>query len=228
MPVLRFGLFCVLLLATAPALGQDAKAPISGQWQPDKAQNDRLLSEAQDKFKTAVRKARQERGEEGRKRVLRGSGGMGRSPMAGAMGGRGGGRGLRGGSGERGRLSLVDLLPGELNFAAPVEDSLLLHRARDAVLFGRSGSNVVVTVPFDGKADLGNGFAASIRDDNGQLTMQVDTPSGRQVQYRYSLPATGGLQVDIGIDNKLTGSVELQRVYRRVQVDVGTPQDVKP
>jgi hypothetical protein len=91
-----------------------------------------------------VRKARQERGEEGRKHVLRGRGGMGRSPMAGAMGGgRGGDRGLRGGSGERGRLSLVDLLPGELNFAAPVEDSLLLHRARDAVLFGRSGSDVV-------------------------------------------------------------------------------------
>lgn len=227
MPVLRFGLFCALLLATAPALGQDEAVPISGQWQPDKAQNDRLLGEAQEKFRNAVRKARQERGGEGRKRALRGSGGMGRSPMAGAMGGRGGR--LRGGSGERGRLSLVDLLPGELNFAAPAVDSLLLHRARDAVLFGRSGSNVVVTVPFEGKADLGNGFLAAIRDQNGQLTMQVDTPSGRQVQYRYSLPATGGLQVDIGIDSKLAGgSVQLQRVYRRVQVDVGAPQDVKP
>lgn len=225
----------MFLLAISPgAWSQDTAEWISGEWQPETEHNERLFDEAQDKYKAAVREAMQKRREQGRTGESREGGGMRRGGGMERGGGMRGGMGRGGGRGGGGRpnFSLVDLLPGELNFAAPINAGLILQRTRDAVLFGRTDSDAVTFIPLAGKTDLGNGFQASMREENGQLVLLVDLPSGRRVQYRYSTNSgqtPGGLRVDISVDGNIPGgSVELQRVYRRVQVDVGAPEQVGP
>ncbi|WP_242113045.1 hypothetical protein [Luteimonas aquatica] len=223
MPLPRWSLLlCCLLLAAAPtAPCQDRTAWISGEWQPDTEQNDRLFEQAREKFKEAVQEARQERRESGETR----------GPRRGGKGGGRGGMGRRGGrphgdrrSGESPDVSLAGLLPAELAFAAPTEGSLILQRTRESVLFGRGDREAVVFLPLAGRVGLGNGIQAALREENGQLMLQADMPSGRRAYYRYA-ETPDGLRVEISIDGQLPGgSVQVQRVYRRVRVDVGAPQ----
>lgn len=235
LPVHRFAI-AALLFAGIP-LHATAGTDPSGQWQPDTKQNARLFKEAEKKFEQAAKQMRPPRGKpEGGRGGPPPGGGGGMGPPPGGGGGMGGPPGGgRGGPppGDRpGRPSLSGLLPAELAFAAPAENGLILQRMRDAVAFGRDETDAVVIIPFAGKTDLGNGVQATMRDEGGSLVLQAETLGGLRVQYRYRNPpdSPGALQVDIDISGERLpgGGFELQRIYRRVQVEVAEPEKAEP
>lgn len=229
-----------LLLAGFSAHGQQPAAPgTSGQWQPDAQANEQLLKEAQ----ATIRPPMPPDGKPPSGGSKPGGddppgGGMGGPPpggMGGGMGGPppGGGKGGPPRNGGRpARINLTGLLPSEAAFAAPADDSLILQRMRDAMAFGLVGRDDVVIVPFHSNTDLGNGVMASMLEINGAPVLRIDMPDGRRVSYRYTNPqgANGALRVDIEIGGERIpgGFAKLQRAYRRVNVDVGKPEDAGP
>lgn len=225
-------LLAALLATVLPVLAQATPQDPSGEWQPDVEANMQLLQEAEQAMPVEARPNR------------------GPGPGRGGPGGAGGpppgrGDGPPGGAGGRpmgpppggfrpggGRPSLKGLLPTQGAFAAPEDAVLVLQRMREAVVFGTSDGDGVVIVPLSGTLDFADGTRATLRDDGGRLTLQLDIPDGRRATYRYALPdaASGALRIDITVegDRLPGGSARLQRAYRRMQVDVAAPERASP
>lgn len=229
-------LLAALIATVLPVLAQATPQDPSGEWQPDVETNLQLLQEAERAMPVDARPKRGPGpgrggpGGAGGPPSGRGDGSMGPPP-----GGAGGGPmgpppgGARPGGG---RPSLKGLLPAQGAFAAPEDAVLVLQRMREAVVFGTSDGSEVVIVPLSGTLDFADGTRATLRDDGGRLTLQLDIPDGRRATYRYALPdaASGALRIDITIegDRLPGGSARLQRVYRRMQVDVAAPERASP
>lgn len=227
-------LLAALLATVLPVLAQAQATPQdpSGEWQPDVEANMQLLQEAEQAMPV---EARPNRGPGPGRGGPGGAGGpppgRGDGPPGGAVGRPMGPPpgGFRPGGG---RPSLKGLLPTQGAFAAPEDAVLVLQRMREAVVFGTSDGDGVVIVPLSGTLDFADGTRATLRDDGGRLTLQLDIPDGRRATYRYALPdaASGALRIDITVegDRLPGGSARLQRAYRRMQVDVAAPERASP
>jgi hypothetical protein len=237
---------CLLLLACgARASAQQPQAGFSGQWSPMVEENERLFQQAEAVFDVAVEQAKR-KAEEDRRPTHRPSrkeldaagvptgvpdssggplteGGQTQSLGPGAPNfSRGGGKGA-----ER-WLTFQELLPASLDFAAPRNGGLILQRTSRSVLFGRTDSDEMVILPLSGEdTDIVHGMRASIHEVDGNLRLMVGLPTGTQVLFEYKQdpdPARPGLSVDIRIGGGPPGTgVELKRLYRRAQVNVGAP-----
>ena len=123
-------------------------------------------------------------------------------------------------------LSLEELLPASLDFAAPRSGGLIVQRTSTSVVFARTDSEEIVMLPLTGnEADIVHGMRASIHEVNGNLRMVVGLPTGTQVLFEYQQdpdPAKHVMSVDIRIGGGPPGTgVELKRLYRQAQVNVG-------
>ena len=223
--------FAALIAIVPPALAQADPQDPSGGWQPDVETNAQLLQEAERAMPVGVRPERGPRpgpgGPGGAGGPHSGGGDRPMGPPPGGAGGRP--MGLPPGGG---RPSLKGLLPTQGAFAAPEDAVLVLQRMREAVVFGTSDGRGVVVVPLSGTLELADGTRATLRDDGGRLTLQLDIPDGRRATYRYTLPdaASGPLRIDITVegDRLPGGSARLQRAYRRMNVDVAAPERASP
>lgn len=229
-------LLAALIATVPPVLAQATAQDPSGEWQPEVETNAQLLQEAERAMPVG---ARPERGPRPGRGAPGGAGGPppggGDGPMGPPPGGAGSGPmgpppgGARPGGA---RPSLKGLLPTQGAFAAPEDAVLVLQRMREAVVFGTSDGRDVVVVPLSGTLDLADGTRATLRDDGGRLTLQLDIPDGRRATYRYALPdaASGALRIDIIVegDRLPGGSARLQRAYRRMKVDVAAPERASP
>lgn len=129
-------------------------------------------------------------------------GGMGGGPDGGGMGGGRGGRGGHGpggpGAAGAGHATPASMLRPEMEFAAPLEDTLVLYRSRESVLFGRKDTTDVVMLPLSGAAvSIAPGVEARLHDVPDGLRVEVTTSNGIRVNYRYRDEAAGVLRVDI-------------------------------
>ena len=238
---------CLLLLAcAASASAQEPKPGFSGEWSPMVEENERLFQQAEAVFDVAVEQAKQ-KAEAAQRPDHRPSrkeldaagvptevpdssggplteGGQTQSLGPGAPSLR------RGSSRGTGRwLTFQEVLPASLDFAAPRTGGLILQRTSRSVLFGRTDSDELVVLPLSGEdTDIVHGMRASIHEVDGNLRLMVGLPTGSQVLFEYKQdadPAKPGLSVDIRIGGGPPGTgVELKRLYRRAQVNVGAPR----
>lgn len=153
-------------------------------------------------------------------------GGRGGPPPGGEQGppeggrGRGpGGRGRHGGGeGRAGGGSPAQLLRPEMDFAAPLKDTLILYRSRDAVVFGRRESPAVVILPLAGTpVVVAPGVQAALHEDAQGLRVEVTTSNDIRVTYRYATDPQGVLHVAVRAEGPVPrpGShFEVERVYR--------------
>lgn len=137
----------------------------------------------------------------------RGHGGHDRHGKHGRAGGEGGGRG-----------SPAAMLRPEMDFAAPLKDTLILYRSREAVVFGRRESSDVVMLPLDGTpVTIAPGVQASLHEDAQGLRVEVATSNAIQVTYRYAADPAGELRVTVHAEGPVPhpGSrFDVERVYR--------------
>lgn len=231
----RVSAFAALLAcSTGAPCQQPATSWVSAEWTPVTDENTRVYQAVDAKFRSDVEADYQKRVAEAkaRPRARNGSSTLGAptgSEPSGPIP-----EGMRGPGAPRGNAripdpptvtSLVQLLPADLDFAAPPSGGLIVQRMSGAVVFGRTDSEALVMIPLSGEADLPHGMRGSIREEGGQLRMNVQMASGQAVEYRYRLdpdPSGRVMSVDIHIPNALPGaSVDLRRQYRRAQVNVG-------
>lgn len=109
------------------------------------------------------------------------------------------------------------MLRPEMDFAAPLKDTLVLYRSRDAVVFGSTGSRDVVILPLSGDAvPIAPGVTASVHDESGALRVEIATSNGIHVVFRYRIDA-GALNVAIHAEGPFPrpGShFDVERQYR--------------
>jgi len=137
-------------------------------------------------------------------------------------GGRGpGGHGKHGGprgEGGAGAGSAAEMLRPEMDFAAPLKDTLILYRSREAVVFGRKESSDVVMLPLSGTpVDVAPGVQASLHEDAQGLRVEIATSNDIRVTYRYATDPEGALRVSVQAQGPVPrpGSrFEVERVYR--------------
>jgi hypothetical protein len=234
---------CALLFAgSAGVRAQDSKSWISAQWKPLTEENERLYRQAEAGFEVAVAQAQQKAEDAQRPdhRASRqeldaagvpseipnsGSGPLKEGGMSGPMGPGSTNVGKRRKHQER-WLTLQELLPPTLDFAAPRSGGLILQRTSTSVLFGRTDSDELVMLPLSGEdTDIAHGLRASIHEGEGYLRLMVGLPTGSQVLFEYHPdpdPAKHGMSVDIRIGGGPPGTgIELKRIYRQAQVNVG-------
>lgn len=196
MPHRRLGLCGVLLplalLLACPLAAQQVASDAPQEWRADAKANkhaQKAAEKAADKAALPMKGARQ---------GAPGGGGSPADGMGGPDGGaggpdgggrpRGGGRGGPGGDrgGGRSRATADAMLRPEMEFAAPLKDTLVLYRSREAVVFGSTASQEVVFLPLSGEAvPIAPGVTASVHDDAGALRVQIDTSNEIHVTFRY-------------------------------------------
>lgn len=141
-----------------------------------------------------------------------GMGGPGGGGPGGPDGGKGGGKG--GGS----RVTAASLLRPEMEFAAPLKDTLVLYRTREAVVFGRRKSDAVVVLPLSGEAiEIAPGAQASLHEDAQGLRVSIVTSNGIHAEFHYSQPQAGVLKVKLHAEGPVPrpgSTFEVERVYR--------------
>lgn len=150
-------------------------------------------------------------------------------PPGGGMGGMGGGghgghggHGKHGGHGEGqgggGPGTPAAMLRPEMDFAAPLKDTLVLYRSREAVVFGRKESADAVILPLDGSpVPVAPGVQASLHEDAQGLRVEVATSNDIHVNYRYAADAEGVLRVSVHAEGPVPrpgSQFEVERVYR--------------
>lgn len=217
-------LACALVIA--PAAAQQAAGDVPVEWKADTSANRQAQKTAEKSAEQAGpasgagRPADAEgpglgmggdrpgpggRGEGGPRGGM-GGGGMGGGPDGAGMGGGHGGRGGRGGHGgpggpggaAAGHATPASMLRPEMTFAAPLDDTLVLYRSRESVLFGRKESTDVVVLPLSGApVDIAPGVQATLHDEPEGLRVEVATSNGIRVNYRYRDEADGALRVDV-------------------------------
>ncbi|KRG45113.1 hypothetical protein ARC20_00495 [Stenotrophomonas panacihumi] len=225
----------LLPLAFPLAAQQMVASDSPQQWQADTKANKQAQKAAE---KAAEADAPPRRGGEGGQRPPEGAppggrggpppGGGEGGPPEGGMGGMGGGPG-RGGPGGHGKHggskggggagSPAEMLRPEMDFAAPLNDTLILYRSREAVVFGRKESSGVVILPLAGTpVEVAPGVQASLHEDAQGLRVEVATSNDIHVTYRYATDPEGALRVSVQAQGPVPrpGSrFEVERVYRR-------------
>jgi len=147
-------------------------------------------------------------------------GGMGGGPQGEGPGGKGGPGGPGGPAGAQraGRASAASMLRPEMAFAAPLEDSLVLYRSRESVLFGSKDSAAVTILPLSGDAvTVAPGVQASVHEDADGVWVEMLTSNAIKVICRYHQEADGSLRVDVVAEGPVPhpGSrFEVTRRYR--------------
>jgi len=235
---------CLLLLAFgAGASAQETKSWVSAEWTPMTEENEKLFKQAEADFNIAVEQAKpkaeeaQRPGHRAPPRELDAAGGstgvkssssgpLKEGGMSGPMGPGSAKPGALRRPNSSAWLTLQELLPASLDFAAPRSGGLIVQRTSTSVVFARTDSEEIVMLPLSGlEADIVHGMRATIVDVNGNLRMLVGLPTGTQVLFEYQQdpdPAKHVMSVDIRIGGGPPGTgVELKRLYRKAQVNVG-------
>ena len=226
----RVVILLVLLPLALPAAAQQEVASDSPQqWQAD-AKANKQAQKAAEKAATAATPPRQHTASDGAHPP--GGGGRGGPPGGGEGGmgeggmgghGHGGGHGGHGehgpgGEGGGGSGSPSEMLRPEMAFAAPLDDTLILYRSREAVVFGRKGSQDVVMLPLSGTPiPLAPGVQASLHEDAEGLRVEVATSNDIHVTYRYAADPSGELRVRVHAEGPVPrpgSQFDVERVYR--------------
>jgi hypothetical protein len=222
----------LVLLLQVPAFAQQVATDPPTQWQADTKTNKKAEKQAEKAAKRAA--ARQAHGggpAPGGKSPGDGPGGSpGGSPGAGGDGGAPGGAdggpggGPGGGSGARRASAPLQMLRPEMDFAAPLTDTLLLYRTRESVVFGRSDSSDVVMLPLSGaRVQIAPGVQALLHDNADGMVVEISTSNGIRVSYRYLANAQDpdSLRVHIRAEghaeSQRGGVFEVDRVYHRAK-----------
>lgn len=229
MPVLDCRwLWPALLCLPWPVAAQQVASGSPQAWEADAKANKQAQKAAEQAVEAAMPPMK--RGKEGNGPPEGGKG----APPGGGMAGRpeggdgppGGGKGPGGhgrhgapgspeGSGGGGSPALM--LRPEMDFAAPLKDTLVLYRSREAVVFGRKQSPDVVILPLDGApVTVAPGVQASLHEDAQGLRVDVATSNDIKVTYRYAADASGSLRVAVHAEGPVPhpGSrFDVERVY---------------
>lgn len=231
---IRAWLWLGLLPLAFPLAAQQVVASDSPQqWQAETKANKQAQKAAE---RAAEAAAPPKRGGEGGQRPPEGAppgghggpppGGGEGGPPEGGMGGMGGGPGRGpGGHGKHGGArggggsgSPAEMLRPEMDFAAPLNDTLILYRSREAVVFGRKASAGVVILPLAGTpVEVAPGVQASLHEDAQGLRVDVATSNDIHVTYRYATDPEGALRVSVQAQGPVPrpGSrFDVERVYR--------------
>jgi hypothetical protein len=234
---------CLLLLAFgASAFAQESTSWVSAKWAPMSEENEKLFQQAEANFNIAVEQAKQKAEEEERPghRASRkeldaagvatgvhssSNGPLSEGGMSGSMGPGSVNPGTVRGKNSGRWLTLQELLPASLDFAAPRSGGLIVQRTSTSVVFARTDSQEIVMLPLSGdETDIVHGMRATIHEVDGNLRMLVGLPTGTQVLFEYQQdpdPAKHVMSVDIRIGGGPPGTgVELKRLYRQSQVNV--------
>ena len=119
------------------------------------------------------------------------------------------------------RITSASLLRSEMDFAAPLEDTLILYRSREAVVFGRKESSEVVILPLSGDpVQVAAGIEASVKDAGDDLDLEIVTSGNTHVNYHYHVDEDGVLQVKVhatGSIPMLNSSFDVERQYQLQQ-----------
>ena len=202
------GLSWLLLAAPLAAQSQPGDAPV--EWRADASTNKQAQKAAEKAAENAMPPPAKGAPPDRAGAPPRGGGPAGQGgPPSGGMGGGpdGAGPGGKGGPGSPGgppgrerseRASPASMLRPEMAFAAPLENTLMLYRSRESVLFGSKDSSVVTILPLSGAAvAVAPGVEASVHEDAGGLRVEVVTSNAIKVTYRYHDDAVGVLRVDV-------------------------------
>lgn len=227
MPGHRLWLSAVLLplalLGTPPLAAQQLASQSPQAWQADTKVNKQAQKAAEKAAKVGGPKLKggstgpaEGDGHGGPPGGVGGPGG-GKGP-GGEGGPPGGGKaGHRGGGARHGEVTADAMLRPEMEFAAPMKDTLVLYRSREAVVLGSTQSQDVVILPLSGESvSIAPGVYATVHDDTGALRVDIATSNGIQVRYRYRQQGNT-LTVDVHAEGPFPrpGSrFDVQRQYR--------------
>lgn len=202
-----------------PAFAQQVATDPPTQWHADAKANKKAAKQAEKAAERALPQRKAAGGPapdgEGAGRGHAGAGGPG-----GEGGPPGGPRG--GGSGAGRASGPLQMLRPEMDFAAPLTDTLLLYRTRESVVFGRPDSSDVVILPLSGAhVQIAPGVQALLHDTPDGMLVEISTSNGIRVSYRYLTDAQDpdSLRVHIRAEghaeSQRGGVFEVDRVYRR-------------
>lgn len=225
----RSWLWVVLLPLAFPLAAQQVASDPPQEWQADTRANKQAQRAAEDAAFAAMPAA--PKGERAPAADGNGPGGDigGMGDMGGPAGGPdgdgappgggpGGGAGGPGGGKGASRVTAASMLRGEMDFAAPLKDTLVLYRSREAVVFGRKKSDAVVILPLSGEpVQIAPGEHASVHEDDAGLRLEIVTSNDIRVTFRYSAEPGGLLRVKAHAEGPIPrpGShFDVERVYR--------------
>ncbi len=199
-----------------PAFAQQVATDPPTQWQADAKANKKAAKQAEKAAERALP----------RQKAAGGPAPDGEGPGSGhgGPGGEGGPPGgpPGGGSGARRASGPLQMLRPEMDFAAPLTDTLLLYRTRESVVFGRPDSSDVVILPLSGaRVQIAPGVQALLHDNPDGMVVEISTSNGIRVSYRYTTDAQDADSLRVHIraeghaESQRGGVFEVERVYRR-------------
>ncbi|WJI16652.1 hypothetical protein MWN52_05020 [Pseudoxanthomonas winnipegensis] len=184
MTMLRGLACCVMSYSLAlPTLAQDVATAVPQLWQADAKTNRQAQKAAEERAAADAPPPRSAAASPN-------GGGRGEPPPGDQARGSGMGRGGRHHGGARdgghGRVTADAMFRPEMEFAAPLEASLVLYRSREAVVFGNTRDSNVVILPLTGEAvTIAPGVTGAVHDDAGALSVEFLTTNGIHVTCRY-------------------------------------------
>ncbi|QNH22500.1 hypothetical protein HEP73_03448 [Xanthomonas sp. GW] len=205
-------LLLLVLMLQVPAFAQQVATDPPTQWQADAKANKKAAKQAE---KAAERALPRQKAAGGPAPDGAGPGGQGGEggPPGGAPGG---------GSGARRASGPLQMLRPEMEFAAPLTDTLLLYRTRESVVFGRPDSSDVVILPLSGaRVQIAPGVQALLHDNPDGMLVEISASNGIRVSYRYTTDAQDADRLRVHIraeghaESQRGGVFEVDRVYRR-------------
>ncbi len=221
---------CVLLMPLAfPLAAQQVASATPQEWQADAKANKHAQKAAEKAARRGMptMKRNADSGDAGPGPGGDGPPGGMSGGMDGAMGGPGGGQGPGGEGGPKGKHGGGAAAPGavtadvmlrpEMDFAAPLKDTLVLYRSREAMVFGSKESPDVVILPLSGEAvSIAPGVTAAVHDEAGAPRVDIITTNGINVIYRYR-SEDGQLKVAVHAEGPFPrpgSAFDVQRQYR--------------
>jgi len=202
-----------------PAFAQQVATDPPTQWQADAKANKKAAKQAEKAAERALPRQKAAGGP-----APDGAGPRGDHEGPGGQGGEGGPPGgpPSGGSGARRASGPLQILRPEMDFAAPLTDTLLLYRTRESVVFGRPDSSDVVILPLSGaRVQIAPGVQALLHDNPDGMLVEISTSNGIRVSYRYTTDAQDADSLRVHIraeghaESQRGGVFEVDRVYRR-------------
>ncbi|QNH13871.1 hypothetical protein [Xanthomonas sp. SI] len=212
-------LLLLVLMLQVPAFAQQVATDPPTQWQADAKANKKAAKQAE---KAAERALPRQKAAGGPAPDGAGPGGGHEDP--GGQGREGGppGGAPGGGSGARRASGPLQMLRPEMEFAAPLTDTLLLYRTRESVVFGRPDSSDMVILPLSGaRVQIAPGVQALLHDNPDGMLVEISTSNGIRVSYRYTTDAQDADSLRVHIraeghaESQRGGVFEVDRVYRR-------------
>ncbi|WP_175485450.1 hypothetical protein [Pseudoxanthomonas sp. GM95] len=214
------------LLAARASFAQQIASDTPQAWQADAKANKQAQKAAEKAAKAGMPKMKGGGNAPGGEGGPPGGGGApgggmdgGGAPGGGEGGPPGGGHGgpPGGGKGGRSQAGADAMLRPEMDFAAPLKDTLVLYRSREAVVFGSTQSQDVVILPLSGEGvTIAPGVTASLHDGAGAL--RVDIVTSNDIHVRFDYRSEGGvLKVDVHAQGPFPrpgSQFEVERQYR--------------